>query len=63
MHTLFHIRNVIIPRDQYRPEGFSPSVDIGRGMIIVQTQTYIDYMSDQYRFRDANTPVMEKVMY
>ena len=35
MHTLFHIRTVIIPRDRYRPEGFSPRVDIGWGMIIV----------------------------
>ena len=32
MHALFHIRTVIIPRDRYRPEGFSPRVDIGRGM-------------------------------
>jgi hypothetical protein len=23
MHALFHIRTVIIPRDRYRPEGFS----------------------------------------
>ena len=35
MHALFHIRTVIIPRDRYRPEGFSPKVDIGRGMITV----------------------------
>jgi hypothetical protein len=35
MHALFHIRTVIIPRDRYRPEGFSPRVDIGRGMITV----------------------------
>jgi hypothetical protein len=35
MHTPFHIRTVIIPRDRYRPEGFSPRVDIGRGMITV----------------------------
>jgi hypothetical protein len=33
MHALFHIRTVIIPREPYRPEGFSPRVDIGRGMI------------------------------
>jgi hypothetical protein len=32
MHALFHIKTVITPRDRYRPEGFSPSVDIGRGM-------------------------------
>ena len=35
MHTLFHIKTVIIPRDQYQPEGFSPRVDIGRGMMTV----------------------------
>jgi hypothetical protein len=35
MHTLFHIKTVIIPRDRYRPDGFSPRVDIGRGMITV----------------------------
>ena len=35
MHTLFHIRTVIIPRDRYQPERFSPRVDIGRGMITV----------------------------
>jgi len=33
MHALFHIKTVIIPRDRYRPEGFSPRVDIDRGMI------------------------------
>jgi hypothetical protein len=35
MHALFHIRTVIIPRNRYRPEGFSLRVDIGRGMITV----------------------------
>ena len=35
MHSLFHIRTVIIRRERYRPKGFSPSVDIGRGMITV----------------------------
>jgi hypothetical protein len=35
MHALFHIKTVIIPGDPYRPEGFSPRVDIGRGMITV----------------------------
>jgi hypothetical protein len=35
MHALFHIKTIIIPRDRYRPEGFSPRVDIGRGMITV----------------------------
>ena len=35
MHALFHIRTVIIPRDRYQLEGFSPRVDIGRGMITV----------------------------
>ena len=35
MHAPFHIKTVIIPRDRYRPEGFSPRVDIGRGMITV----------------------------
>jgi len=35
MHVLFHIRTVIIPRNRYRPEGFSPRVHIGRGMITV----------------------------
>ena len=35
MHALFHIRTAIIPRDRYRPEGFSQSIDIGRGMITV----------------------------
>ena len=33
MHALLHIRTVIIPRDRYRPEGFSLRVDIGRGII------------------------------
>jgi hypothetical protein len=32
MHDLFHIRTVVIPRDRYRPDGFSPRVDIGGGM-------------------------------
>jgi hypothetical protein len=35
MHALFHIRTVIIPRNRYQPEGFSPRVDIGLGMITV----------------------------
>ena len=35
MHALFHIKTVIIPRDRYRPVGFSPRIDIGRGMITV----------------------------
>ena len=35
MHDRIHIRTVIIPRDRYRPEGFSPRVDIGWGMITV----------------------------
>jgi hypothetical protein len=35
MHALFHIKTVIIQRDRYWPEGFSPRVDIGRGMITV----------------------------
>ena len=35
MHVLFHIKTVIILRDRYRPESFSPRVDIGRGMITV----------------------------
>ena len=35
MRTLFHIKTIIIPRDRYRPEGFSPRADIGRGMITV----------------------------
>ena len=35
MHSLFHIRTVIIRRERYRPKGFSTSVDIGRGMITV----------------------------
>jgi hypothetical protein len=37
MHALFQIKTVIIPRDRYRPEGFSPRVDIGRGMTTVLT--------------------------
>jgi hypothetical protein len=35
IHALFHIRTVIIQREWYRSEGFSPRVDIGRGMITV----------------------------
>ena len=35
MHALFYIKTVIIPIDRYRPEGFSPKVDIGRGIITV----------------------------
>jgi hypothetical protein len=35
MHALFHIRSVIIPKDRYRPEGFSPRVGISRGMTTV----------------------------
>ena len=35
MHAFFHIRTVIISRDQYRPEGFRPRVDIGQGIITV----------------------------
>jgi len=31
----FSISGHIIPRDRYRPEGFSPRVDIGRWMITV----------------------------
>ena len=37
MHALVHIRTVIIPRDRSWPEGFSPRVNIGRGMITVLT--------------------------
>jgi hypothetical protein len=33
MHAFFHIRTVIIPRDRYQAEGFSPRVDNGRVMI------------------------------
>jgi hypothetical protein len=33
--NLAHTKTVIIPRDRYRPEDFSPRVDIGRGMITV----------------------------
>ena len=33
VHALFHFRTGIIPRDQYRPEGFSPRV--GHGMVTV----------------------------
>ena len=34
MHTLFHIRTVIIPRDRYWPEGFrdDSSPDMEKGM-------------------------------
>ena len=35
IHALFHIKTIIIPRDRYRPEGFSPRVDIGQAMITV----------------------------
>jgi len=35
LHTLFHIRTVIIPRNRYRSDGFSPRIDIVRGMITV----------------------------
>jgi hypothetical protein len=35
MHALFHIRIIIISRDRYWPEGFSPRVNIGRGVITV----------------------------
>jgi len=35
MHALFHIRTVIIPTNRYWPEGFSPRVDIGWGMMTV----------------------------
>ena len=35
MHFFFHIRIVFIMGDKYRPEGFSPRVDIGRGKITV----------------------------
>ena len=35
MHPFFHIKTVIISRDLYRPEGFSPRVDIRRGMITI----------------------------
>jgi hypothetical protein len=31
----FSISRLIIPRDRYRPEGFSPRVDIGGGMTTV----------------------------
>jgi hypothetical protein len=36
----YPIKNVIIPRDRYQPEGFNPRVDIGRGMIIVSQPFY-----------------------
>jgi hypothetical protein len=32
MYALFHIRTLIILRERYRPEGFNPRVDIGRGI-------------------------------
>jgi hypothetical protein len=35
MHTLFNIKTVVIPRNQYQPDGFSPRVGIGWGMITI----------------------------
>jgi hypothetical protein len=35
LHALFHTRTVITPRNRYRSDGFSPRIDIGRGMITV----------------------------
>ena len=35
MHALFHIKTVIIQRNRYQLEGFSPRVDICRRMITV----------------------------
>ena len=48
MHTLFHIRTVVIPRDRYRPEGFSPRVDIGRGIITVMIWKKSCYLSHNF---------------
>ena len=82
----FSISGLIIPRDRYRPEGFSRRVDIGRGMITVMiwkkacinlliayfnielkrtklTSHTHQTMSDWYRFRDNNSPDMEKGMH
>ena len=46
MHAFFHIRTVITPRDQYRPEDFRPRVDIGQGIITVLKweKTYINLL-------------------
>jgi hypothetical protein len=35
MHPFFDIKTVIILRDRYQPEGFSPRVDIRRRMITI----------------------------
>ena len=35
MHPVFHIKTVITLRYRYRPEDFSPRVDIRRGMITI----------------------------
>ena len=35
MYAFFHIRTIIIQRNRYRPKGFSPRVNICRGMITV----------------------------
>lgn len=44
MHALFHIRTVIITRDQYGPKCFIPRVDICRGMI-----TSLRYFNIEYK--------------
>ena len=68
MHALFHIRTVIIPKDRYQPEGFSPRVNIGRGMITVLTWTqacinlFITYFNIELKRTKLNSHTNTKLM-
>jgi hypothetical protein len=57
MHALFHIRTVIIPREPYRPEGFSPRFDIGHALMIMTYLAVLLYLL----FTKPKQHVIEKI--
>jgi hypothetical protein len=69
MHALFHTRTVVIPRDRYRPEGFSPSVDIGRWTITVLIwkkaciNLFIPYFNIELNRTKLTSHTYTKLMY
>jgi hypothetical protein len=68
MHALFHIRTVIIPRDDNYPEmekGMQNylfityfNIELKRTKLTSHTDTKLMDMSDRYRLRDDYSPVM-----
>ena len=69
MHALFQIKTDIIPRDRYRPEGFSPRVDIGRGMLTVLIwekawiNLFITYFNIEWKWTKLTSHTDAKLMH